>query len=46
MTAVPGNAPSNPRHRLFRAFVLVVVILVIWVPGFVALAMLLTGNAG
>ena len=46
MTAVPGEEASNSRHRLFRAFVLVVVILVIWVPGFVALAMLLTGKAG
>ena len=37
---------TQMRHRLFRAFVLVVVVLVIWVPGLVALAMLLTGKAG
>ena len=46
MIADPGDVSSGRRGRLFRAFVLVVVVLVIWVPGFVALAMLLTGNAG
>jgi hypothetical protein len=32
--------------RFFRIFVLTIVVCIAWVPGFVALAMLLSGNAG
>jgi hypothetical protein len=36
-----------PAHgRFFRICVLTIVVAIAWVPGFVALAMLLSGNAG
>jgi hypothetical protein len=47
VNATDGEAgPRKARRRLFRWFVGVVVVLVVWVPGLVALAMLVTGKAG
>lgn len=41
------SAASEPRFgRAKKWFIIAAIVLITWVPGFVALAMLLTGNAG